>query len=344
MSLAETPSRRRPWRMAIPLVVLVVAALGWTGVWFYAASRAQGEIESWIAREAQQGRNWSCADRRFGGFPFRFELICEQPSVVFAGPDGWTAGAARAHAVAQVWNPRHVISEFQAPGTLVETATGRKLEASWSLLQTSAVGGGGGRVERASLSVDNYTLTEGGSPLFAARHGEVHARHTPGTDGLTLDIAAGVLGATGPDGASLAGAPLDGELEATVTGVPPFRSMPAEERLRAWQADGGRLKLLLAKLTAGPSVLVASGDLGLDTEGRLQGEAVLRVAGAEALMKGLAQGNLLPPILGGLGSVVGMAGTPAEIDGRKASSFTVRLRDGRAFLGPLPVGRVSPVW
>lgn len=344
MTDQHAPSRRRPWRLALPLAAVVIAALAWSGAWFYAAHRAQAEIEEWIAREATQGRNWSCADRSFAGYPFRFELICEQPTVTFAGVDGWKAAAARAHAVAQVWNPRHIIAEFQAPGTLEETATGRRFDASWTKLQTSAVGGERGRVERASLAVDGYALKEAGSPVFAARHGEVHARHTPGADGITLDIAAGVLGATGPDGAGIGGAPVDGELEATVTNLPPLRAMPQEQRLREWQEAGGRIRVLDARLVAGPSIVAATAGIGLDAQGRPDGEAVISIAGAEPLMKGLAQANVLPPILGGLGSLIGMAGAPAEIDGRKASSFTLRFADGRAFLGPIPLGQIPPAW
>lgn len=344
MSLTEiAPPSSRPWRMALPLGLLVLAGIAWSGMWFYASYRAQHEIEAWIAREATQGRTWTCGERTFGGFPFRFELICTEPTVTFAGADGWKASAERAHAVAQVWDPQHIIAEFQGPGVIVQGSTGRRLEGKWSLLQVSGVGSHG-RVERMSLAVDNYTLSEGGTVLLAARHGEIHVRHHPGDDALTLDLAAGVLGATGPAGAGLGKDPVDAELDATLTDVPHFRSMPVEERLRAWQAAGGRLKLLLAKASAGGAVLTANGDLGLDASGRSEGAVKVSVAGADALLKGLAASDLMPPVLSGLGSVVGMVGTPTEIDGRKASAFNVRFRDGRVFLGPLPVGRLSPLW
>jgi hypothetical protein len=343
MSLTETARPSRPWKMALPLGLLVLAALGWSGAWFYASYRAQHEIEAWIAREATQGRTWSCGERTFGGFPFRFELMCTEPTVTFAGTDGWKASAQRAHAVAQVWDPGHIIAEFQGPGVITQAATGRQLQGAWSLLQVSGVGSSG-RVERMSLAVDNYALTEGGTALFAARHGEIHVRHHPGDDNPTLDLAAGVLGATGTRGTGIGKAPVDAELDATITDVPQFRSMPMEDRLRGWQAAGGRAKLLLAKATAGAAVLTASGDVGLDADGRPDGALTVNVAGAEALLKGLAASDLMPPVLAGVGSIVGMAGTPTEVDGRKASAFNVRFRDGRVFLGPLPLGRIAPLW
>jgi hypothetical protein len=343
MSLTEPAAPSRPWKVALPLGLLVLAALGWAGAWFYASYRAQHEIEAWIAREATQGRTWSCANQTFGGFPFRFELICTEPTVTFVGTDGWKASAQRAHAVAQVWNPGHIIAEFQGPGVITQSATGRRLEGAWSLLQVSGVGSSG-RVERMSLAVDNYALSEGGAAVLKARHGEIHVRHHPGDDSPTMDLAVGVLGATGPGGAGIGKNPVDAELDATITEVPHFRSMPLEERLRAWQAAGGRVKLLLAKATSGAAILAATGDLGLDTAGQPEGAVTVNVAGAEALLKGLAASDLMPPVLAGLGSVVGMAGTPSEIDGRKASAFNVRFRDGRVFLGPLPLGRTAPLW
>lgn len=343
MSLTEIAKPSRPWKLALPLGLLVLLALGWSGAWFYASYRAQHEIEAWIAREATQGRTWSCRDRSFGGFPFRFELICTEPTVTFAGSDGWKASAVRAHAVAQVWDPRHIIAEFQGPGVIVQGSTGRRLDGTWSLLQVSGVGSSG-RVERMSLAVDNYSLNEGGMVVLAARHGEIHVRHHPGDETATLDLAAGVSGATGPGGAGLGKSPIDAELDATLTDVPHFRSMPVDERLRAWQASGGRMKLLLLKATSDAAVLTASGDLGLDANGQTDGSVTINVAGAEALLKGLAASDLMPPVLAGLGGVVGMAGSPTEIDGRKAAAFNVRFRGGRVSLGPLRLGQLPPAW
>ncbi len=137
---AGTPAKRRRWLIALPAVALLLAAAGWSVAWFYAAGRAQTEIDAWIAREATEGRNWSCASRELGGFPFRFELICAEPTVSFAGAGQWSARMGRAHAVAQVWNPSHIIAEFQAPATLTEATSGRQVVANWSLLQVSGVG------------------------------------------------------------------------------------------------------------------------------------------------------------------------------------------------------------
>lgn len=366
--MPETPAKRRRWLIALPAVALVLAAAGWSVAWFYAAGRAQTEIDAWIAREASEGRNWSCADRELGGFPFRFELICAEPTVSFAGAGQWSARMARAHAVAQVWNPSHIIAEFQGPARLSEAASGRELVGNWSLLQVSGVGREG-RAERLSVAANDYSLAEGGTTLFSARHAELHVRHHPGEAAGTLDIAAGFKGATGlapgaPVRASMSTSPgakpaataavtpaaapaapmVDAEFEATVTGVSPFRSMPPAQRLALWQQAGGRVKLLQAEVSGGGGALSASGDLGLDALRRPDGKLDLSLVKAQQLFTALASAGLMPDFMANLAPAMMMAGLPAKVDGAKASTFPFVFRDGRVALGILPLGKIGPLF
>lgn len=361
---AGTPTKRRRWLIALPAAALLLAAAGWSVAWFYAAGRASSEIDAWIAREAQEGRNWSCANRELGGFPFRFELICADPAVSFAGAGQWSARMGRAHAVAQVWNPSHIIAEFQGPARLSEATSGREVIANWSLLQVSGVGQDG-RPERLSIAANDYSLAEGGTTLFSARHAELHVRHHPGEAAGTLDIAAGFKGAAGmasgaPVRASMSNAPgtkpavtpaaapaastVDAEFEATVTGVPPFRSMPPEQRLALWQQAGGRVKLLQAEISGGGGALSASGDLGLDALRRPDGKLDLSLVKAQQLFTALASAGLMPDFMANLAPAMMMAGLPTNVDGAKASAFPFVFRDGRVALGILPLGKIGPLF
>jgi len=332
----------RPWLIALPLALVLLAAVGWTGAWYYASARATAEIDAWIAAEAGKGRNWSCHDRQFGGFPFRFELICTEPSLGFAGPGAWTVSAVRAHAVAQVWNPGHIIAEFQGPARLAETATGRELTANWSLLQVSGVGTRG-ELERISWSANDYTLAESGTTVFSARHGEVHVRRTPDAAPGTFDIAAGARGATGV-ATGVAGAGVDGEFEATVSGVPEFHPMPLPQRLQLWQQAGGRVKLLEASVSGGGGALGATGEIGLDAARRPDGALTLSLAKAPALMKALADAGLMPEFLVNLAPAMTAVGMPGMLNGAPANTFPFLFRDGRVVLGVLPLGKIGPVY
>ncbi|HEY9211895.1 MAG TPA: DUF2125 domain-containing protein [Ancylobacter sp.] len=340
---AELPRRRRPWLVVLPVALFVVAGLAWTGAWFYASARAEQEIDAWIATEATKGRMWNCTDRKLGGFPFRFELMCDQPSVTFAGAGQWSWTAARAHAVAQVWNPQHIIAEFQGPARLQEATTNRQIEANWTLLQVSGVGAKG-QLERLSISANDYTLAEGGTNVFAARHAEFHARHHPGDTSNTLDIAMGVKGATGLATGMPAGAPVDGEFQAMVSQVPEFRAMPVEERLRLWQAAGGRLTVEVAKLSAGGGVMSANGEIGLDPQRRPDGMLTLSLVNAPALLNALTTAGLMPAMAANIAPVLMAAGMPTTVDGANANSFPFVFRGGRVALGILPLGKIGPLF
>jgi hypothetical protein len=363
MSVSDAPSdpaaaRRRRWLIALPFALIVVLGIGWSFAWTWSAERASAEIDAWIAREAAEGRTWNCANRELGGFPFRFELICTAPTVTFAGPAAWTARMSRAHAVAQVWNPRHIIAEFEGPSVLTETATGREITANWSLLQVSGVGRGG-QAERVSIAANDYTLAEGGTTVFSARHAELHVRHHPGEALGTLDIALGFTGASGmalstpqartsgvamAQAAALAAKSIDGEMQATLTQVPPFRTMPAAERLALWQQAGGRVNLQLARVTGGGGALSASGELGLDAQHRPDGRLDLAVVKAQPLFAAMAEAGLMPDFLANLAPAMMMAGMPTTVDGQRASSFPFAFRDGRVMLGVLPLGKIGPLY
>ncbi|MBS9475996.1 DUF2125 domain-containing protein [Ancylobacter radicis] len=341
---APSPARRpRPWLMLGLFAFIVIGGLGWTGAWFYASGRVMAEIDGWMAAEATKGRNWSCADRQFGGFPFRFELICTAPTVTFTDPVGGSARAARAHAVAQVWNPRHIIAEFDGPGVISTPANGGDVIANWTLLQVSGVGRGG-ELDRLSLAANDYALAQGGTTYFTARHAEMHVRHTPGADAATVDIAAGVKGATGLT-AGAGTAPIDGDLEMTATQVPDWRAvMLPVARLEAWQAAGGRVKLLEARLSGGGGSMNATGEIGLDAQRRPIGTINLAMSNAPALMGALSAAGLMPPFMVNLAPALSVVGMPGTLDGAPASTFPFTFRDGRIFLGMLPLGKVGPVY
>lgn len=341
---ATSGARKRPVLMIALLSGIVLGGLGWTAAWFYASARATQEIDGWMAAEAAKGRNWTCQEREFGGFPFRFELICTAPTLTFTGPTSGTVRAARAHAVAQVWNPRHIIAEFDGPAVISTPSYAHEIEVRWSLLQVSGVGRPN-RLDRLSIAARDYTLVTAGTTVFGARVAEWHMRHTPGADAGTLDIAAGVKGATGVVTGAAAAAPIDGELEATVTQVPGWQQAQAPmARLEAWRGAGGQVKLLEARLSGGGGALNATGTVALDGQRRPEGALDVTVVNAPALMGALSAAGLAPEFLVSLSPALSMVGAPATLDGAPAVSFPFTFREGRVGLGLLPLGKIGPVY
>src|SRR6516162_10345566 len=82
MSDMTTAARRRPrWGLFIAPVLLLIAAVAWSGFWFFAASQVDVQADAWRAREAKSGRVYDCAKRSVAGFPFRLEVHCDGASV-----------------------------------------------------------------------------------------------------------------------------------------------------------------------------------------------------------------------------------------------------------------------
>ena len=63
-------ARKPPSPLLWLLGLLVVAGLGWSGFWAFAAMQTGQALEAWVAREKTFGRVWSCPNPKIGGYPF----------------------------------------------------------------------------------------------------------------------------------------------------------------------------------------------------------------------------------------------------------------------------------
>src|ERR1700755_2143136 len=117
MSNTIAPRRRPLWGLFIAPVLLLIIAIAWSGFWFFAASQVDVQADAWRAREAQSGRDFDCAKRSVGGYPFRLEVTCAGASVALksqaAGQTATpvTAKLGQILVVAQVYDPKRVIAE-----------------------------------------------------------------------------------------------------------------------------------------------------------------------------------------------------------------------------------------
>lgn len=354
MTETAAPTRRpKPWLVIIPLAVLVVLGIAWSAVWFYAAGRAEREIDAWMGREAQLGRIWSCGERRLAGFPFRFELRCQTPTLETRGGDRMRFTAASVHAVAQVWAPNHIVAEFFGPGRVEDLNTGTLYAATWSLVQMSGVGDLSGQPQRFSLQAHDVkleqpaTATAAAAPVAGAHLFEFHARRAAAGDGKpdSIDYAAGI---TGGDSALLAGlgvaGPLDAALQGTVTAAADLRPMPVAQRLRAWAEAGGALRLDRLTVTAPQFAASATGLLSLGRGGRLNGTLDLGFAGLTDLVQTLDKAGTIPREVAPIVGALAMVGKPGTVAGRKGATFPLVFEAGALKFGGFPVGYVPPLF
>src|SRR5664279_6213283 len=89
--VTSAPRRRSLWRLFLAPLLLLIAAVAWSGFWFFAASEVGVKADAWRAQEAKAGRIYDCGKRTVAGFPFRFEVRCEDATVALGSQ---TAGQA----------------------------------------------------------------------------------------------------------------------------------------------------------------------------------------------------------------------------------------------------------
>ncbi len=395
MKTQDGSSKSRSWLIALPTAILVLLGLIWSAFWYWSTTAAEATMTAWRAREADAGRVYGCATTKFGGYPFRIEVECAEPSV----DDRATALSIRAHniaAVAQVWDPTLVIGEIVGPLTVAPLGGSTAATADWTLAQAS-LRGTPGAPERLSIVIDkpNLATAPTGGSLAAAEHLEFHGRFAPeSTPGHpALDLALDLRSATAPALVSALGtfgplvsASTDLSIVAVLRGASDLAPKPWEQRLREIQAAGGRLEITNARLQQGDLIATATGALSLTAHGALTGDVRLTVVNFTKIIpwlgidRAFAQAvrpdtlNRFAPALDrlipGLGNVLrgrdnaastasadgakpdvnaalaaaALGGQQAELEGQRAVTLILRFDDGAAFLGPLKVGQVPPLY
>ena len=119
--MTPAPRRRPLWRLFIMPALLVVAAAAWSAFWFYAASEVGVRADAWAAQEAKSGRVYACGKRSVAGFPFRFEVRCDDASVALvsqtAGAQApFTARLGEIMVIAQIYQPKLLDRRIQGAG------------------------------------------------------------------------------------------------------------------------------------------------------------------------------------------------------------------------------------
>jgi hypothetical protein len=300
-----TPSpRRRPlWRLFFLPVLVLIAAIAWSGFWFYAASEAGVRADAWRAQEAKSGRVYDCANRSVAGFPFRFEVRCDGASVSLvsqtAGAQApFTAKLGEILVVAQIYDPKRIIAEFKAPATISDRGAQPSMMVNWRLGRASVVGLPA-VPERASLVFDDPSIDRvngpAQTPLARAGHLELHGRLAEGspTENPVIEAVLQINGGSVQELHPLLSAPFDADVRTKLTGLKDFSPKPWPERFREIQAAGGHVEIVQSRVQQGDLIAVSSGTLSLNAAGRIEGELQMTVTGIEKVIPALGIEKML---------------------------------------------------
>jgi hypothetical protein len=368
------PARRRLWPLLVPVVLVVALAILWTGLWFYAASAAEGAISGWIEREAKAGRVYACAERNITGFPLRIAVHCNKANWQLSGVEPpLMLRFTSLDAVWQVYQPLLVTGQFTGPMAISAPGESPNYVATWQHGQSS-LRGTPKAPESLSIVVEKVNIdrltAESAAPVAKADRIEAGGRIVDGsvTDNPVIELMVQLAAATAPDVHPLLAKPLDGEASALLKGLANFSPKPWRERMRELQARDGTIEITKARVQSGEVIATAAGTLKLNERGNLDGQLQLTVVKLEEILRALnleevmSQGrigntiNALDRLMPGLGSIarqnaapsimagLGAIGQRTVLEDKPAVSVPLRFADGTVMLGPFALGRVPPLF
>jgi hypothetical protein len=337
-SRAQARARRgatsRPGRRIVWLgVAVVILCAAYTAGWYYFAGRIEDRLPALFALSERQGVRTECNNASVQGYPFRIGIFCDRTTIDF-DRDNIELKAGALRSAAQVYNPRHIVSELDGPASLAGDR-GLMARADWQLLHASTVFTDDG-VDRASLEGKGATLVLDSDDLPVTISGEssrfaAHVRR----DQDDLDLVIETDDFTSP-------LTLDTKhfsLEATVVGAASFLKEGARPELRGKTV---RLHGLSSEFAAGGTVSL-SGDVAIGMDGLASGDLRITLGDYQAVAAriGEVQPDLAEQINRFAPILVALDIDPD--DGSDTVTLPLTIRNGNAAIGILPLGQIPPV-
>ncbi len=360
------PRRFRPWLIALPLLLVLVLAGGWSVYWVGATRFAAEAMDRLIEREARRGRVITCEQREQGGFPFRFEVTCLRPGISWQSLRGpATARLEKLSVVALAYNLGHVIVELNGPALVELPPRGtwpQKLRLEWESARSSLVMDilGDPAPREFALTIDQLSVWTGFGempttdasrpPVLQATHVESHGRrreaeNPPSPD---YDISFDADQVTLHD-LSRGPAPLAElnrvEFLGTAFSIPFMETRNLNAFAALWQERGGHLAIERLWIEEKRTTILANGELSATQEGLINGNVTLAVTGVEAIATRFdtssgEQSQIVKLALGALG----MIGKPVSIENRRGVEIPLLFRDGEFSLGGFLKFKLPPLF
>jgi hypothetical protein len=376
------PPRRRIWPVALPICVVVVLAAGWCALWYYAAGVADRTMAGWVQREAAVGRVYACGSQTIGGFPFRIEADCTPAAATInSTTPPFAVNAKHVTFAANVYHPTLLVGDILSPLTVATPGQPPSFVANWSRAELT-VQGLPPVPDAMSLTLDGPHLDRmdsgNATAVFTADHAEFRGRIIAGSaaDNPVIEAVMRFARATIPTVHPLLADPAKGEVEIVLTGFKDLTPKPWDQRIREFQANSGKIEIKRLRIERPDSIIVGTGTLTINANGKLDGLVRVAIAGLDQLVPKLGvdrligrgldrlggagqpqQGlNALDRLMPGLSGVVrdsanasvidnlNKMGQPTEIDKKPAVLLPLNFSDGFVSLGMLPLGQVPPLF
>ncbi|WP_299936008.1 DUF2125 domain-containing protein [uncultured Pelagimonas sp.] len=307
------------------IMIVVLAAFGWAGWWFFQAHTLRGQVETWFEERRQDGWVATYVDFSIGGFPNRLDMTFEDLSL--ANPDTnilWEAPFFQILSLS--YKPDHRILIFPDLQTIT-TATGVH-EVTSEGFRASVVFADGDRIDR--VNAEATVLNWGGTALAETTAALLRqddkqyqfafvAKSIARAEGRLTPLAEGRVD--------------DTQINTRIT----FDKDWAMSTLKGDRPQPTKINVSLMSYQLAALNLNLAGDLDVDGQGRASGELTLRAVNWQDALEQARVGQQLPgsvteKLVQGLSVVAGLKGRSDTLD------LPLRLIDGQMSLGLIPLG------
>jgi hypothetical protein len=375
--------RRRLRIYLVAVAVVAVVAIGLTWGWYLAAAMTGRVLSGWLEREARLGRTYACGSQSIGGFPVHIVIRCDKAAARFnSNHPPFDVTATGVTFSAALYQPTYLHGEISGPVTIADPGQPPLFVANWSSARLDLLG-----LPSDPQAIAIHLLKPRLDRVAGPNAGMIFQAATADVDGRIVQGSARnnpVIEATGHFTAALAptfhpllAAPLEGDIDAVLSGFRDFSPKPWPVLFKEMQASGGAIVIKSIRIARTDATVVGTGKLTVNEHGRLDGTLNVAVAGLETIVPllGIDQligqgidrltgGNGAPDqglstldrLVPGLGNVVRSQtnsslvdniekmGQPTEIDGKPATALPLRVADGVIYVGIIPVGVVPPLF
>ncbi len=333
------------------LLVLVAAAVLFAALsifWMHAAEQLSTGIDDWRRAQQEKGYAVEYQGPEITGYPDRLRVQILAPHI--DSPRNWDWTGPALTGAASLFDPFTIDIDFPGAHRFQAAHADRVLRGAVTAAAARAriELKPGGAVKRAQVDLANIEITaEKLLPLrLDAFSGSIAPVPAGGAGNLPgLDLTTTANGIALPQGK---GHPFGDRVEKLSIETTLLGNLPAGEprkSLPAWRDSGGHLLIRNAHLVWGQLELRADGELRLDAQLRPAGQLTALVSGAGNTVDTLVELGVLKPEAGlGVRLALMALGKRRQIAGRSVIELPVTLRDGRLFLGPVPLLRLPPLF
>jgi hypothetical protein len=358
-------ARRGRWPILATLAIVVVLAIAWGWLWYYAATIADRTMAAWVDREAAAGRVYSCGTQTIGGFPFGISASCvDAGAEIKNNVPPFAVKAKSVVFAAEIYHPTRLTGDITGPLTVAPLGQPPSFLAVWSRARVSVRGvppdpeGVSAELDDPQISAVGNAQASGGVMLFKAKRADFQGRVIGGSPrshpviGAILRLTA----ATAPTTHPILAQPIDLEIDAVLRGLKDLAPKPWPERFREIQAAGGGIEIKSLQFTQGGAHVAGKGTLNVNDHGRVDGLISVAVVGLEQIVpllgvdRMIAQGidrlsgtegstdqglNALDRLVPGLGNAIRDSANASVIDSVKRMGQPTTIDGQPATLLPL---------